>query len=95
MFFKVIEEAGVQNPERRRIVHLRVGHVDIDRRFADWEVKGMGFPNLPNSRNAKPQSKLHFRVSEIGRWRSQRLSTLGVSKCRNAKSQNRHVSKPR
>jgi hypothetical protein len=46
MFFKVLGEAGLQNPESRRIVHLREGHMDIDNHFADWKVKGMKCSSL-------------------------------------------------
>jgi hypothetical protein len=37
----VQEEAGIQNPERRRTAHIRAGHVDTDQHFVDWKVKGM------------------------------------------------------
>ena len=40
-------EAGLQNPERRRTVHLRAGHVVTDHHFANWKVKGRKFSNLP------------------------------------------------
>ena len=53
MFFKVEGEEGLQNPERRRTVHLRVGHVEKYCQFADWKVKGMGFPNFSKSRYEK------------------------------------------
>jgi hypothetical protein len=39
-----------------------------------------------------PQQRLHFRVSVTGRWRYQRLTSLGVSKCRNVKTQNRRIT---
>jgi hypothetical protein len=42
----------------------------------------------PKSRNRHiAQSFMDTRVSDTGRWRCQRLSTSGVPKCRNAKSQ--------
>jgi hypothetical protein len=33
-----------------------IGHVAKDRHFADWRVKGMGFPNLSNSRYVKSKT---------------------------------------
>jgi hypothetical protein len=35
MIFKVQGEAGLQNPESRRTVHLRAGHVATDQHFTD------------------------------------------------------------
>ena len=33
-----------------------IGHVGKDCHFADWKVKGTGFPNLSNSRYAKSRN---------------------------------------
>jgi hypothetical protein len=61
----------VANPEilkqtRRRPVKFQnhdkiwtvgsIGHVAKDHHFADWKVKGTGFPNLSNSRYAKSRN---------------------------------------
>jgi hypothetical protein len=39
-------------------VHLQAGHVAKEHHVADWKVKGMGFPNLLNSRYAKSRNYL-------------------------------------
>jgi hypothetical protein len=52
----VLGEAGLQNPERRRTIHLRARHVVINQHFADWKVKGRRFSNFSKLQNVKPQN---------------------------------------
>jgi hypothetical protein len=43
-----------------------IGHVAKDRHFADWKVKGMGFPNLSNSRHAKSRNEMRNHEIHFG-----------------------------